>query len=126
MNKVQQLGGPDLDLKKNYSTCELTNLSINFEKLIYNNNHKKLLEFSLSDSASLKQAISSQAQKAMFSRKLDFCNSSLLCHLFDSLISPIANYGCEVWGHVKADDLEIVHCRFCKFALGVPSTATNL
>ena len=43
MNKVQQLGGPDLDLKKNYSTCDL---SINFEKLIYNNNHKKLLEFS--------------------------------------------------------------------------------
>ena len=51
---------------------------------------------------------------------------SLLCHLFDSLIRPIANYGCEVWGHVKAEDLEVVHHKFCKFALRVPNTATNL
>ena len=136
--------------------CEASNLSINFEKtkiVIYNNKRNsqdtqfslnehpievvksyKYLGILLSDSASLKPAISTltnQAQKAMFSlfkkiRLLQFPKPSLLCHLFDSLISPIANYGCEVWGHVKADDLEIVHRRFCKFALGVPNTATNL
>ena len=27
---------------------------------------------------------------------------------------------------MKAEDLEVVHRRFCKFALGVPNTATNL
>ena len=27
---------------------------------------------------------------------------------------------------MKAEDLEVVHHRFCKFALGVPNTATNL
>ena len=59
-------------------------------------------------------------------RHLQFPKPSLLCHLFDSLIRPIANYGCEVWGYVKAEDLEVVHRRFCKFALGVPNTATNL
>ena len=59
-------------------------------------------------------------------RHLQFPKPSLLCHLFDSLIRPIANYGCEVWGHVKAEDLEVVHRKFCKFALGVPNTATNL
>ena len=59
-------------------------------------------------------------------RHLQFPKPSLLCHLFDSLIHPIANHGCEVWGYVKAEDLEVVHRRFCKFALGVPNTATNL
>ena len=59
-------------------------------------------------------------------RHLQFPKPSLLCHLFDSLIHPIVNYGCEVWGHVKAEDLEVVHRKFCKFALRVPNTATNL
>ena len=94
----------------------------------------KYLGILLSDSSSLKPVISTlanQAQKAMFSllkkiRHLQFPKPSLLCHLFDSLIRPIANYGCEVWGYVKAEDLEVVHRRFCKFALGVPNTATNL
>ena len=27
---------------------------------------------------------------------------------------------------MKAEDLEVVHRRFCKFALSVPNTATNL
>ena len=90
--------------------------------------------YSRPDNSSLKPAISTlakQAQRAMFSlfkkiRHLQFPKPSLLCHLFDSLIRPIANYGCEVWGHVKAEDLEVVHRKFCKFALGVPNTATNL
>ena len=95
---------------------------------------KNYLGIVLSDNSSLKPAISTlakQAQKAIFSlfkqiRHLQFPKPSLLCHLFNSLILPIANYGCEVWGHVKAEDLEVVHRKFCKFVLGVPNTATNL
>ena len=75
--------------------------------------------------------LQNRRKKAMFSlfkkiRHLQFPKPSLLCHLFESLIRPIANYGCEVWGHVKAEDLEVVHHKFCKFALRVPNTATNL
>ena len=33
----------------------------------------------------------------------------------------------QLWvGHMKAEDLEVVHRKFCKFALGVPNTATNV
>ena len=49
----------------------------------------------------------------------------LLCYLFDSLVRPVADYDCEVWRHTRAE-LEIIHRRFCKFALGVPRTTSNL
>ena len=140
-----------INLLDNY--CKASKLSINLEKtkiVIFNNTRilqhthfnlnghlieiakeYKYLGIVLSDNSSLKPAISTlakQAQKAMFSlfKKIQFPKPSLLCHLFDSLIRPIANYGCEVWAHVKAEDLEVVHRKFCKFALGVPDTSTNL
>ena len=53
--------------------------------------------------------------------------------LFDTLISPILTYGCEVWGvYLKQNfaswDKELtekVHLRFCKYYLGVNSKASN-
>ena len=118
-----------INLLENF--CKTSKLSINIEKtkiIIFNNTRNlqlthfdlnghpieivksyKYLGILLSDSSSLKPAISTlanQAQKAMFSllkkkkiRHLQFPKPSLLCHLFDSLICPIANYGCEVWGY---------------------------
>ena len=130
-----------INLLENF--CKTSKLSINIEKtkiIIFNNTRNlqlthfnlnghpikivksyKYLGILLSDSSSLKPVISTlanQAQKAMFSllkkiRHLQFPKPSLLCHLFDSLIHPIANHGCEVWGYVKAEDLEVVHRRFC-------------
>ena len=32
--------------------------------------------------------------------------------LFDKLIAPILNYGSEVWGLAKADNIERVHLQF--------------
>ena len=32
----------------------------------------------------------------------------------------------NVWGHTHAEELETLHCKFCKFTRGVPKTTTNL
>ena len=94
----------------------------------------KYLGVILSDNGSFKLAISTlanQANKALFSlmrtvSNLAFPSPSLICTLFDSLVRPIAEYGSEVWGYSQADDLEILHRKFCKFVLGVPRSTTNL
>ena len=75
--------------------------------------------------------LANQTSKALFTlmrgaAKLYFPKSSLLCYLIDSLVRPVADYGCEVWGHTRAEELEIIHRRFCKFALGVPRITSNL
>ena len=44
--------------------------------------------------------------------------------LFDTLVSPILNFGSEVWGTHNATDIELVHTKFLRFLLGVK--ATNL
>ena len=52
-----------------------------------------------------------------------------MCHLFDSLIKPAMNYATEVWDYtisVNNDSLEIIHRKFCKFALGASTNSTNL
>ena len=94
----------------------------------------KYLGIVLSSNGSFKIAISTlanQASKALFSlfraaSKLSFPDPSLLCHLFDALVRPVLEYGNEIWGCYPAEELEVVHKRFCKFALGVPRSATNL
>jgi len=51
------------------------------------------------------------------------------CYLFDKLIKPVIDYGREIWNFTiseKNDSLEIIHCKFCKFALGIFTNATNL
>ena len=45
--------------------------------------------------------------------------------LFDTLVSPILNFGSEVWGSHSATDIELVHTKFLRFLLGVKKT-TNL
>ena len=45
--------------------------------------------------------------------------------LFDSFVTPILNYACEVWGFIRADNIERVHRKFCKWLLNVkPSTSS--
>ena len=94
----------------------------------------KYLGIVLSDNGSFRPAISTlanQSRKACFSllkslSHLSHPNPSLQCYLFDSLVRPVAEYGCEIWGYARAEELEVIHQRFCKFALGVPITITNL
>ena len=50
-------------------------------------------------------------------------NDTML-NLFDSIVSPIMLYGCElwVWGYNNIDVLERLHLRFCKIVLKVKKT----
>ena len=45
--------------------------------------------------------------------------------LFDTLVSPILNFGSELWGMYKATDIELVHTKFLRYILGVKKS-TNL
>lgn len=74
--------------------------------------------------------LSEQANKAVFalSKRLSrFSNlkPDMVLDLFDKLISPILNYGCEVWGFHAAPDIERVHTKFCKRLLGVKKSTQN-
>ena len=99
----------------------------------YSSNYK-YLGITLTENGSNKLAITTlanQTSKALFAlmrgaSKLSFPKPSLLCHLFDTLVKPVAEYGSEIWGHAHAEELEIIHRKFCKFALGLPRTTTNL
>ena len=50
---------------------------------------------------------------------------SHILDLFDKLISPILNYGSEVWGFHKAKSVEPVHMQFCKRMLGIKQSTQN-
>ena len=58
--------------------------------------------------------------------RLYYPKPALLGHLFDSLVRPILEYAGEIWDGSIAEEIERVHRRFCKFALGLPQSATNL
>ena len=67
----------------------------------------------------VQRTLAGQASKAIFVLnkylyKFTFLKPSIILDLFDKLISPILNYGSEVWGFSKAPAIEAVHLNFCK------------
>ena len=52
-------------------------------------------------------------------------NYNTLLSLFDTNVSSIANYGCEIWGLHFAPDIEKVHLDYCKNILGVKRSTPN-
>ena len=74
--------------------------------------------------------MSEQASRALYSLNGVF-DSSHLCiqdklKLFDALVSPIMNYGSEVWGFHNSQDIERVHLRFLKQILNVRQQTSNM
>ena len=74
------------------------------------------------------KTLSGQALKAIFKLNKYLYNftplrPSHVLDLFDKLVSPILNYGSEVWGFYKSKSIETVHLQFCKKLLGVKQTA---
>ena len=70
------------------------------------------------------KTLAGQAQKAIFKLnkylyKFTFITPMHKFELFDKLITPILNYGSEVWGFAKANAIERIHMQFCKKILGV-------
>ena len=75
-------------------------------------------------------ALAGQAQKAIFKLnkylyKFTYITPKHKLELFDKLITPILNYGCEVWGFGQANVIERVHMQFCKRLLGVKKSTQN-
>ncbi len=74
--------------------------------------------------------LSGQATKAVFQlnkylyKFVDIPVKHIL-DLFDKLIVPILNYGSEVWGFTKANNIERVQLCFCKKLLGVKQCTQN-
>lgn len=45
--------------------------------------------------------------------------------LFDSVVSPVLLYACEVWGCENIYNIEKLHVKFCKFVLKLNKTTAN-
>ncbi len=96
-------------------------------------NEYKYLGLVFTVTGSLKTGVNTlvaQANKALFSlmksaARLDYPSPKVLCHLFDSLVRPILEYASEVWFPSVNEEAELLHRRFCKFALGLPTSTTN-
>ena len=76
-----------------------------------------------------KKHLVDQARKAMFAvvskaRKLNLPISSQL-HLFQTMISPILLYGCEVWGIENIKIIEQFELKFYKFILKLKPSTPN-
>ena len=69
------------------------------------------------------KSLAEQANKALFSLNKLFDKDSLniteKLKLFDSMVLPILNYGCEIWGFHPAPNIEAVHLKFLKQLLKV-------
>jgi hypothetical protein len=65
--------------------------------------------------------LSEQASRALYGMmcnlKKHMISIEKQCEIFDVMISPILLYGCEIWGHHQANDIEMVQTRFCKMVL---------
>lgn len=73
--------------------------------------------------------LSNQGRNAvlnMYSKiKNDYYNYETLLSLFDTYVSCIINYGCEVWGSHKGEDIEKVHLNFLKLTLKARKSTVN-
>ena len=74
--------------------------------------------------------LSEQASKALYSLGHIFDGNELCVSdklkLFDSLVLPILNYGCEIWSFAKSQDVEKIHLKFLKQILCVRRQTSNL
>ena len=68
-----------------------------------------------------------KAMNALLSRLKQYNTMpKVALQLFDSFVSPILSYGCEVWGFSKSKQLENIHLKFCKNVLGVRQSTSNV
>ena len=76
------------------------------------------------------KTLSGQALKAVFTLNKYIFNFTALSpshklELFDKLVSPILNFGSEVWGFYKSPSIETVHLQYCKKILGAKQSTQN-
>jgi len=76
------------------------------------------------------KTLSEQGMKALYSlykifNANPFISISVKYQLFQSVISPVLSYGCEVWGFREAITIERIHLRFIKNILCVKSSTPS-
>ena len=76
------------------------------------------------------KTLAGQALKAIFKLNRYLYNFTNITprhrlELFDKLVTPILNYGSEVWGFDQAKQIERIHMLFCKQLLGVKTATQN-
>ena len=112
-----------------FSRSKINHTNFNFtygNQTIETIDNYKYLGVILNYNGSFKLALDnlrSQASRAMYSlisksRRLGLPIKDQL-HLFDSIVSPIMLYGCEIWGYSDVSILEKLHLKFLKMILGV-------
>ena len=75
-------------------------------------------------------ALKNQASRAMFAllnkaRKLGL-DIDVQMQLFDSLVTPIVTYGCDIWGFKSIAVLEKLQLQFCKYMLRINSSTPTV
>ncbi len=78
-----------------------------------------------------RQFLANQGKKAIFAlqrvlRNLECPPIPVALKLFDTLISPILSYGCEIWGFAEDREMETTELRFLKYILHLPPSASNM
>ncbi len=81
--------------------------------------------FALNQQTSSRKALKAMNILLANTKQYDF-NPWTMCQLFDSFVSAILSYGCEVWGHTKSKEMERIHLKFCKTILGVKRSTSNV
>ena len=99
-------------------------------ELIETVNHFKYLGFVFGSSGKFAKGIDAleiQAKRALFGLKSIFQRHPEMLpktqlQLFNSLVKPILDYSCEIWGYLDAVKLETIHLNILKYILDVRKT----
>ena len=81
--------------------------------------------FSEAQSVLSGQALNAIFQMNKYLHKFTYLAVQLRLDLFEKLITPILNYGSQVWGFAQGTCIERVHLQFCKRLLGVKKCTQN-
>ena len=76
------------------------------------------------------KTLAGQALKAIFKLNIYLYNFTNITprhrlELFDKFVTPILNYGSEVWSFGQVKQIERIHMLFCKQLLGVKTATQN-
>ncbi len=78
------------------------------------------------DTVSVKKNMASRAMFALLTQARNLnLDTDVQLHLFDSMVLPIALYGCEIWGCINTDIIEKLHVQFCKMLLKVKKSTST-
>ena len=73
--------------------------------------------------------IAAQGKKVLFCLMIEVqrhnFNVPTLLSLFDTYVSPVLNYCSEIWGYMKAQEIEKIHTMFLKRLLCVKRSTSN-